>query len=161
MFRSVQCILCTIFFFHSLTRHDLYIYKIINLLTKILEKGFFFSLSLLVINIWLTKKDDYNRWYLYPQRSFRAQPENYSKVGFSPFSPSSGQHCFSDVQWHHWSYGRASLPGSSPQLNGLPSQGTQPPTPLAQSSFSLFTTFQQSLHSLPQVPQPQPWNIMR
>jgi hypothetical protein len=37
--------------FHSLTRHDLYIYKIINLLTKTLEKGFFFSLSLLVINI--------------------------------------------------------------------------------------------------------------
>ena len=36
--------------FYSLTRHDLYIYKIINLLTKILEKGFFFSLSLLVIN---------------------------------------------------------------------------------------------------------------
>lgn len=45
--------------FYSLTRHDLYIYKIINLLTKILEKGFFFSLSLLVINIWLIK-DDYN-----------------------------------------------------------------------------------------------------
>jgi hypothetical protein len=36
--------------FYSLTRHDLYIYKIINLLTKILEKGLFFSLLLLVIN---------------------------------------------------------------------------------------------------------------
>jgi hypothetical protein len=34
--------------FYSLTQYDLYLYKIINLLTKIL----FFSLSFLVINIW-------------------------------------------------------------------------------------------------------------
>ena len=36
--------------FYSLTRHDFLIYIIINLLTRILEKGSFFFLLLLVIS---------------------------------------------------------------------------------------------------------------